>query len=590
MAFYEQCQMAGAIVLGMLAASSPALAQSTSYKHQTHDREPLHFAGPEVIERALQRPRPQGYAIVGPRGITVPPPPPDALTPEPAGSQQISVIVRRTGQADQRISGRRQLSLTMDPATSGNDAQLDLDITAEPFDHTHRVSGRWQHQFPVRLLINAQDSPMWPWKAAYSEVPQTRNIARAIVVLTDECGHYIRQETSASGSFSFDWTPAGCDIGQVTVYSVTDTDKVGVGRWNNGPIADANEFTNLSADYRAYSYTQTFDIDDAEDGLNLGTITVPQNSDAARGFFIMNNMRDALAYYNAMPGISKSELPKINVEHTEGLKPANIDCDEGGWGSLLRFNFYSFGIDPGFIHIPWDCTDSGFDAHAHVHETVHYFHRHFLRENPNYNQFGEGMSNVQAALIRGLRWMSTAGAGLLENLDVNSRMACWDGQSWESRIDTFDDASECEDSGGTQGFPQAVVWDANLANQGWLPRIAYDLATASGGEDQTRFITADQSPNGCGGACEFGQFDNASGNTAALDDVLIHYLGGALASGENPNYVDRGLDGLDMTDLLDGFICRGHATPAQVEAIAATAMGLDYDAAGAPNTCPHPND
>ena len=51
-----------------------------------------------------------------------------------------------------------------------------------------------------------------------------------------------------------------------------------------------------------------------------------------------------------------------------------------------------------------------------------------------------------------------------------------------------------------------------------------------------------------------------------------------------------GSSGLDLTDLLDGMICRGHATPAEIEEIVVTAMGLDYDASGAPESCPHPSD
>ncbi|MEM6461323.1 MAG: hypothetical protein AAF724_05345 [Pseudomonadota bacterium] len=567
-----------------------AAAQSPSYGADDLSGDQNPSVDQETIAEALRGPRPPGRMQIGSRGIDVPPPPPDAIYPREQDDVELSIIMRRAGEREQRMTGGPRMSLSLGANNTSDAPQLDLDITARPFEHTHQVSGRWEHQFPVKLLINISDSPMFPWKAEYTNVAQTRDIARAIVVLTDECGHYIKRETSASGSFSFDWTPVDCGTGQITVYSVTDFNKVGVGRWNNGPMENASELTNLSSDYRAYSYSRTFDTDEAAGGLDLGTITIPQDQVAARGFAIMSNMQKAMAYFDALPGISKAELPKLNVEYTVGLKPADIDCSEAGWGELLRSNFYGPGIDPGFVHIVADCGDFGYDDHAHIHEAVHYYHRFFLRMNPNYNQFGEGMANVQSALIRGQSWMTTTGSGLLENIDVNSRMACWDGTTLGNRIDRFDQHAECINDGGTPGFPFAEDWDPNLANQGWLPKIVMDLTDGASNEDQTRFIMDGQSPDSCGNSCEYGQFDGIAGNIEMLEDVLVFYLGGDAAAGENPNYEDRGLDGLDMTDLLDGFICRGHVSGAQIEAIVVTAMGLDYDASGAPDSCPHPAD
>ena len=70
--------------------------------------------------------------------------------------------------------------------------------------------------------------------------------------------------------------------------------------------------------------------------------------------------------------------------------------------------------------------------------------------------------------------------------------------------------------------------------------------------------------------------------------MLIFYLGGVKAMGTNPNYVDRGQEGLDLVDVLDGMVCRGHMTVAEVQVLYGT-MGFDYDGLG-PATCPHPFD
>jgi hypothetical protein len=76
--------------------------------------------------------------------------------------------------------------------------------------------------------------------------------------------------------------------------------------------------------------------------------------------------------------------------------------------------------------------------------------------------------------------------------------------------------------------------------------------------------------------------------SAPLNDVLVFYLGGVKAMGTNPNYVDRGQGGLDLVDVLDGMVCRGHMTVAEGQLLHG-AMGFDYDGLG-PASCPHPLD
>lgn len=280
-----------------------------------------------------------------------------------------------------------------------------------------------------------------------------------------------------------------------------------------------------------------------------------------------------------------------------------------GYGSEVVSPIRGLFADQGFIIIPWDCNDLGRDGHAHVHETSHYFQKHFLRQDPDYGRFGEGMANLQAALIRKTQWITTAGAGQLENLDVNPRMACWDGTDFrmvpndsgmlvKDRIDDVDQFNECESSGFTPVFPKASAWDPALNNAGWFQKIVWDLTDpdASEPEPDIEFLVPGDTPGQCGD-CDAGQFDDIDGEgfnadpaSLALNDVLIHYLGGDGAEGKNDHYEDRGLEGLDLQDLIDGFICRGHITAAEANSIIADAMGLDFDAAGGPETCPHPED
>jgi len=72
----------------------------------------------------------------------------------------------------------------------------------------------------------------------------------------------------------------------------------------------------------------------------------------------------------------------------------------------------------------------------------------------------------------------------------------------------------------------------------------------------------------------------------ALVDVLANYLGGGDYGEENDAYVDRGLTKVDLVDVLDGLVCRGHASQAELEGIAKEAMGFDYDFAVEDGSCP----
>lgn len=50
-------------------------------------------------------------------------------------------------------------------------------------------------------------------------------------------------------------------------------------------------------------------------------------------------------------------------------------------------------------------------------------------------------------------------------------------------------------------------------------------------------------------------------------------------------FVDRGVSGVDLVDLLDGWFCRGHGSQSTVRAVVNDRMGFPYDYAG-PSSCP----
>jgi len=106
-----------------------------------------------------------------------------------------------------------------------------------------------------------------------------------------------------------------------------------------------------------------------------------------------------------------------------------------------------------------------------------------------------------------------------------------------------------------------------------------DLHDGAGNEPFDEFYDNDMSAN----LQDYGNFDQVNGNGAssdvashALGDVLLGYLGGNKNS-EHPDYDDRGLEGLDPADVLDGMMCGDHMTQMQAEALLHDAMDYNYD-------------
>ena len=87
---------------------------------------------------------------------------------------------------------------------------------------------------------------------------------------------------------------------------------------------------------------------------------------------------------------------------------------------------------------------------------------------------------------------------------------------------------------------------------------------------------------------DYGAFDG-TGNATGYQDVIVKYLGGKNIAGNSsrPPLDDRGFANLDMTEFLDGALCRGLSTRTSLEKITRTVMDFrSYEPALAPPTCP----
>jgi hypothetical protein len=115
-------------------------------------------------------------------------------------------------------------------------------------------------------------------------------------------------------------------------------------------------------------------------------------------------------------------------------------------------------------------------------------------------------------------------------------------------------------------FWQAAMTFGQSVKQRWTWRLMFDLVDpgASFDEPLTAFMTADG-----GDLQEFGEFDPVDGggiesvdaDDDAINDVLIFYLGGGVYGSTSPDYLDRGVEGLDLVDLIDGMLCRDLRPP-----------------------------
>jgi hypothetical protein len=436
-----------------------------------------------------------------------------------------------------------------------------------------------------------------------------RPVGAVGIELSDDCGHRLRGVTDADGNFSFSWKPVGCTTAVLTVWSATIRTPLnqgaGVGYWIHGAVPDSGKLTGATEDYLPHAEYFSFSLQGADlkthpNGLNVGPQVILAAAPSAKAFNLLHHTLEARRYFTQMDGMNSARLPRIGVAYAR--------CTAAQDPSLATA-FYAAKKNPGFIWIPGPkCRqgDFGWYSQAVAHEMSHYFQFQFLRQTPEYGRFGEGMANAQSAAIMGSKWVTSRPATdqvhyvdlQVESLDYASRATCRKG-SQLSAVDTESQATGCANGGGVLTFPQPAAWSKAQdhdpgTNQGWVGRIAWDLIDGAGAEPLHTFSPCVVSPD----PCDVGQFDSFSGGGAdnrrdpptalAINDVLIWYLGGQRAQGLNPHYVDRGLDGIDVVDLLDGMVCRGHMTTAQVGSIM-TAMGMSYSGSGAPKICPHPN-
>ncbi len=461
------------------------------------------------------------------------------------------------------------LRAVADGGASGPAQVPDLPLVGPAFEPTHRVSGTVRFQYSHRYADTAGsgDRDDWPQYADVASTIYQKSVRNAVVVLEDECGHYIEGATDSSGYYSFEWAPFDCGIARVTAWALVESGvrKAGVGFWKHGPVDSYDELTANTSDYLAHSWGTSFWASaaelDADPGGAVVDVTVPQNTAAARGFYILDNVLTGQDYFRDIGGVCC--LPKLNVVYSPGLKPEDAGDDwDGGYA------VYMPSKHPGMIVIPAE-PEFGWNRFAHLHEVAHYFQKHYLR-NMNYGRIGEPLANAHATAIMGNEWFDKQSE--FESIDVqpNFKDGEFRGASW-----SFCDG--CDELDYSYGWTQRVLWDM------------VDGHANSEPEPVTVWY-----PDGAASTQSFGQFDLDNGggghgkSTDAddhqLNDVLVNYVGGGENGTQSPDYQDRGLLGVDLVDVIDGMLCRGKISEDAVEALVNDAMEFGYDFGG-PGNC-----
>ena len=453
--------------------------------------------------------------------------------------------------------------------------------TAEDIEHTHRVFGnaRVLYKKLGPDIFGSINSPSYPLLAGIyeSSANLVKPIRYAAVVLQDDCGHYLKTFTDNQGDFEFEWSPIGCSNTVLTVWAVSkgSANKAAVGRWKNGTADNGSVLTNKSSDYEAYSFFVNINEANAKKsngGLHKDIIVSPSASVAiAKAFFILLNALAAMEYFDGITGVDP--LPKLNILYSPGIMPADFSewskADRSNW--YFRWNRYDSKIGTGFINIASEPVDFGWADNAHIHEVAHVFYDYYVRSEPfnsvPYNRFGEPMANVHAGAILSTPWMYRIAN--FENMDVNA--------NYYNDLETFGILEE--------SFQFVDGIDSPGYSEGWVWRLFWDLIDdGQANEPITEYLLQSKQP------VDVGQFDFFNGslgwtpNSQAVNDVIVNYLGGGKWGKKNSAYVDRGATGVDLVDMLDGLMCRGHANTIQIDKIINHAMGFGYDYAG-PESC-----
>jgi hypothetical protein len=472
--------------------------------------------------------------------------------PDPGGTQPLIVPIVIVLE-----SGASEVDLVLQAAGGGSASSpfmYNLDLSARPVLPTHRVRGRIRYEAERLVADLGTELDSSPQYYGAIDLDDRRPLRRALIWIQEGCGTLYKLYTKNDGRFDLSFATACPDEpATITAWAVREAapEAVRVARWTGGPIDSHNQLTADPGDYSVYGYDLgTFTPAAgpvATGGQDLGWLTIPAALEN-QALLIMDTIARAMDHYGEW--VNAAQFHDMNIEW-DGNRAMDTD-----------YSVYLLAKHPSFIHIQQHMGDSEFAA---AHETGHYFHTQFVRAPIGYGRFGEPLANIHAAAILQSPWLMAFDTA--ESMDVNGHYR--DGTFVHAEID-FEldcDNNDCSHS------------------QGWDWRIYYDLLDGIGGEP----LAVVEKPNGA----IVPVFDGVDGggppgipgepDDDVIMDVLSRYL---RKSPLNPAYGDRGQSGVDLVDVLDGMVCRGHITAATATNLLHSTMGYSYDFDPPSASCP----
>ena len=208
----------------------------------------------------------------------------------------------------------------------------------------------------------------------------------------------------------------------------------------------------------------------------------------------------------------------------------------GRWNEGLHSSTsYFSSADAQIVILGWEEDADQWDVGVLGHEFGHYMEHSFSRsDSPGGDHDG---SKTDPRLAWGEGYGTFVGGAINDSatyIDTN-----WEGGS----VTLLDVTTELADPDHRQGMRQAVA-------EGMVTQILWKIAYGFDGMD------------GAG--------------TADIFDVMANYL-------PSDELADRGVEGVDLVDFLDGWVCRGHGERELITAVL-EAHGFPYDFAG-PESC-----
>lgn len=434
--------------------------------------------------------------------------------------------------------------------------------------NTIAMTGRQTYLRLRQVGIANPQNPIHPQYGIAEVSPETNPLRRVTIEVSDGCSHTYTTETNKSGSWQM-YVPKECASNTYTVKvkPITSFGIYHVRTRDHDDVLPAIEIGTQSIGGTAFNWpTQHWDLLELEYG-NFSTFMIGvQLQEWAKPYLVGDGKVKGFPWMN------------FSFERGEVVDPG-LECD--------ITSCYASGGGTIFVGAG-DSNRDEEDEWALTHEAFHWYQDMFMAaldgngsSNTWAGAFGEGFASMMHGPLRGDQYKITSTSFLSQ-----AELTEYEGN--------FVEAADIADN-WFPGLPFDLYnTTGDNGSGGWSWRILWDFFDDSDIEPDEVFARMDDDGSGTISVSDpdtqnFQVGFDEIGSPEKFQDVIVRYLGGNLMpdNTSRPDLDDRGEDGLDMTEFLDGMQCRGHEEWDDMEVIVLDMMDFqEYDPFGAPVSCP----